>query len=97
MADPIRPFLSATSAFVRKDPLKPQAGYIRRTDPLSESVRLLSSGQFRAWFEPDWGNAVRLAVRFPHCAIYSIPYESVSRALYKTPGWRMKRHKGAVL
>lgn len=97
MADPIRQIITGTSAFIRKDNLKPQAGFLFRADPISEAVRLLASGEFRAWFEPDWGRAYRLAILFPHCAIYSIPYESVSKTLYRTPAWRHKRHKGAVV
>ena len=71
-----RPFLSAAS------------GQIYWRDPLREATHLIGYHELRVWFEPDWGVGRVLAQRFPHCLIYSIPFESNTASLYRVPAWR---------
>ncbi len=97
MADPIRLLVGARSAFVRPNQQKPTAGILFRSEPLAEAMRLLSSGKYRVWFDPQWSDAYLLAHLYPHVRVYSIPPESRTETLYRTPGWRMKRHNGAVV
>jgi hypothetical protein len=97
MADPIRLLVGARSAFVRPNQQKPVAGILFRSEPLAEAMRLLSSGQYRVWFEPQWSDARILARRYPHICIYSIPAESYTESIDRTPAWRTKRHNGAVV
>ena len=64
---------------------------IFRHNPIAQGERLIARHELRVYFEPDWQAARYLAARFPYCLVFSIPAESNTINLRKTPGWRMKR------
>ena len=97
MADPIRLIVQGYSAFVHPNRSKPSAAYIVRSEPLAMAIRILSREELRVWYEPDWRTAKMISRRFPHVMVCSIPEESNTANLRKTPGWRYKKHNGAVL
>lgn len=71
--------------------------FIERYDLTAASVRMISRYELRVWFEPDWYIARRLAARFPHCLVVSIPVESNTPNLTKTPAWRRRPHNNAFV
>jgi hypothetical protein len=96
MADPIR-FLTDWPGFHgRRVTPSYTAGQIIKQDPLQQAVRLIAYHELRVWFEPCWHDARYLARRFPHCTICSIPVESDTFNLHRTPGWRPRRITGIV-
>jgi hypothetical protein len=90
MADPMR-ILYEGGLYARRVRIRENAAILVRQDPLSYSARLIARNNLRIWFEPDWYLARRLAAMFPSCLICSIPVESDTPNLYKTPGWRIRR------
>ena len=70
---------------------------IFRYNPVHLGERLIARHELRVYFEPDWNAARYLAARFPYCLVFSIPPESNTSNLTKTPGWRMKRLGSASL
>jgi len=69
---------------------------IVREDPVQQAIRIIAKHELRVWFEPRWTDARRLAARFPHCIIFSIPTESDTINLRRVPGWRPRPNRGVV-
>jgi hypothetical protein len=95
--DPLRFLYDAPSLKKRRINQDNRAAIIERHDALAMSVRTISRHELRVWFEPDWGAARWLATRFPHCLIVSIPVESNTPNLTKTPGWRLRKSNNAFV
>lgn len=74
-----------------------EAGQLLPRDPLDEAARVIAQGELRVWFEPRWRDARILAGWFPLCLVCSIPEESDTESLRKTPAWRMRVDSGARL
>ena len=95
MPDPFRftytwPGASAASAG------QDMPAHIFYRDNLRRAAYLIAKHELAVWFEPNWRDARILARRFPHCMICSIPEESDTPTLRKTPGWRRRVIHGAV-
>ena len=95
--DPFRMLYDGPSLVRRRQSEKPRPAYIQRRDALSMAVEVISRNELRAWYEPDWRTARYLAARFPHCLICSIPEESNTPNMVRTPGWRRRPHNGAYV
>ena len=93
----MRLFFDGSNVYGRRVLTKENAAIILRQDPLHCAERLISRHELHIWFEPDWHLARRLAARFPHCFIYSIPVESNTASLHRVPGWRTRRTDSAFL
>ncbi len=93
--DPFRPLGGGGAA--RKIRLKQETVILRRQDPLHFAAEMISRHELRVWFEPNWSLARQLAFRFPHCTIVSIPTESYTPNLWKTPSWRRRPPDNAVV
>jgi hypothetical protein len=72
------------------------AGQIFYRDNLRHAAYLIAKHELSVWFEPNWQDARLLARRFPHCMICSIPTESDTPNLRKTPGWRKRPTQGVI-
>ncbi len=72
------------------------AGYILRRSSIQQARRLIEREMPYSWFEQNWYDARLLAREFRFCAIFSVPEESNTFALWKIPGWRPKRDNGVV-
>ena len=70
---------------------------LERPEAFAFGSEMISRHELRVWFEPDWRIARRLAKRHPTCAIYSIPLESATSNLWKTPSWRLPRPNHAKI
>lgn len=71
-------------------------GQIFYRDNLRHAAYMIAKHELAVWFEPNWRDARILARRFPHCMVCSIPEESNTPNLRKTPAWRRRTYHGAV-
>ena len=96
MPDPIR-LISEWPGMrgVRRLPMTATVRIVRQ-DPVQQAIEIISKHELRVWFEPRWADARRLAARFPHCMICSIPTESDSIHPRRVPAWRPRRDRGVV-
>ena len=95
--DPLRMLYDGPSLLRRRMEEKPRPAYIERHDALGMAIEIIARNELRVWYEPDWGMARYLARRFPHCLVFSIPEESNTVNMHRTPGWRARRHNNAFL
>ncbi len=96
MPDPIRLLFEwPAMRGVRRFPLTATTQIVRE-DPVQQAMRIIAKHELRVWFEPRWEDARRLAARFPHCLICSIPTESDTIHPRRVPAWRPRRDSGVV-
>lgn len=75
---------------------RPTTEIFSHYDRVRMSAFLIQKHELATWFEPNWSNARMLARWFPHTTIWSIPLESDTETLRRTPGWRRARAQGIL-